>query len=86
MILAMLLLAGCASGQGCQTGRTGGWLSGWGSGGGASVFTLGLRRTWGECPDQAGTSVKRGPELLPAPPADPMPDPPIAPSATGRPR
>jgi hypothetical protein len=85
MILAMLLLAGCASGQGCQTGRTGGWLSSWGSGG-ASAFTLGLRRTWGECPDRAGTPAKRGPEPLPAPSADPMPDPPTAPAAANPPR
>jgi len=48
-----LLLGGCASTEHpCRTGRTGGWLSGWGGGGGTSV-AIGLHRTWRDCPEPA---------------------------------
>lgn len=54
LVLALsLTLAGCASSDHpCRTGRTGGWLSGWGGGGGSSV-AVGLHRTWRECPEPA---------------------------------
>jgi len=84
-VLPALLLAGCASGQGCQIGRTGGWLSSWGSGG-SSAFTLGLHRTWRECPDRASAPTRSGADPLPSLPAEPMPDQPSLPSATTAPR
>lgn len=86
MIVPVLLVAGCASGQCPQTGRTGGWLSGWGSGGGSSAFTLGLHRTWRECPDRAATPVKRGPEPVAVPTADPTTEPTPLPSPMETPR
>ena len=73
VILLAPLPAGCASGQGCANGRTGGWLSGWGSGG-ASAVTLGVHRTWRDCEDRAPAAIKRSPEPVPVPPADPMSD------------
>jgi hypothetical protein len=50
-LLAALLLAGCASGQGCE-GRTGGWLSGWGNTRGGNAVTVGLQRAWWDCQDR----------------------------------
>lgn len=81
-----LLIAGCAAAdQPCRTGRTGGWLSGWGSGG-ASAFTLGLRRTWGNC-DERTTAPGRGPlDAGPVPSADPMSEQPTSPSGSNPPR
>ena len=66
LLLAAVLVAGCASGQGCQ-GRTGGWLSGWGNSRGGSAVTVGLHRAWWDCEDRT---------LSPAPPALPPPAPP----------
>ena len=74
-LAAGLLLAGCgAIGGGCPTGRTDGWLSGWGSGG-AGSFTLGMRRAWG-C-DPASGPVNAGPP----PSADPVAKWPASPSS-----
>lgn len=48
---AALLFAGCTQGgQSCPAGKTGGWLSAWGSGG-TGAFTLGVRRPFGACQD-----------------------------------
>jgi hypothetical protein len=70
-VLMGLLLGGCASAdQPCRTGRTGGWFSGWGSGG-ANVFTVGLHRTWGECADRTPGASQRRPDPGPAPSAEP---------------
>jgi hypothetical protein len=69
-----LLLAGCASGQGCE-GRTGGWLSGWGNTRGGNTVTVGVHRAWWDCQDRTLTSPAARP--APAQPArsvDPMPD------------
>ena len=80
-----LLLAGCAADQPCRTGRTGGWLSGWGSGG-ANAFTIGLHRTWRDCGDRT-TGPGRGPvDPGPVPSADPASDPPAPPSGSTPPR
>jgi len=84
-LLAGALVAGCAADQPCRTGRTGGWLSGWGSGG-ASAFTVGLHRTWRDCGDRT-TGPARGPmDAGPAPSADPASEQPASPSASSPPR
>jgi hypothetical protein len=71
MVVALLLLGGCASSaQPCPARRTGGWFSGWGSGG-SSAFTLGVRRAFGDCEERAATPAGRPADLGPAPPADP---------------
>jgi hypothetical protein len=86
VLLTALLLAGCASGQGCQ-GRTGGWLSGWGNSRGGNAVTVGLHRAWWDCQDQTLTTpVPPSPLPVPAPSAEPMPDLPSLPSATTPPR
>jgi hypothetical protein len=68
-VLVALLLAGCAS-SGCRTGRTGGWLSSWGSGG-SSAFTLGLHRAWRDCDERVGGGSSRPSDVGPVPSADP---------------
>jgi hypothetical protein len=74
VLVAALLLAGCASGQACQ-GRTGGWLSGWGNTRGGNTVTVGLHRAWWDCQDRTLTpSAPQAPLPLPAPSADPVPD------------
>jgi len=81
VLVAALLLAGCASGQACQ-GRTGGWLSGWGNPRGGNTVTVGLHRAWWDCQDRTLTpSAPQAPLPLPAPSADPVPDVPGGPSA-----
>src|SRR5260370_20065913 len=79
-VLVGLFLGGCAST--CRTGRTGGWLSSWGSGGG-SAFLLGLHRTWGECADRTPGGSQRPPNSGPAPSAEPASELPTAPSRPG---
>src|SRR5260370_1932192 len=76
-VLVGLFLGGCAST--CRTGRTGGWLSSWGSGGGRA-FLLGLHRTWGECADRTPGGSQRPPNSGPAPSAEPASELPTAPS------
>jgi hypothetical protein len=84
-ILVGLLVAGCAADQACGTGRTGGWLSGWGTGG-ANAFTIGLHRTWRDCPDRT-TRPARGPaDAGPVPSADPASEQPMSPSGSSPPR
>ena len=86
LLIATLLLAGCASGQACE-GRTGGWLSGWGNTRGGNTVTLGLHRAWWDCQDRTLTpTTPQGPLPLPAPSADPRPEVPSGPSATTPPR
>lgn len=80
--VAALLVAGCASGQGCQ-GRTGGWLSGWGNTRGGNTVTVGLHRAWWDCQDRILTPPgPPAPPPLREPSTDPMPDAPGGPSAT----
>ncbi|HET8576492.1 MAG TPA: hypothetical protein VFO18_05300 [Methylomirabilota bacterium] len=75
MTFALLLLGGCASGaQSCPARKTGGWLSGWGSGG-SSAFTLGVRRTFGDCEERAATPGGPPANLGPVPSADPASEP-----------
>jgi len=69
-LASSLLLAGCAAaGSPCQGASTSGWFSGWG-GGGASAFTVGLGRSWGECPCRDRRSV---PALSADPASEPFP-------------
>jgi hypothetical protein len=76
MVLALLLFSGCATGaQSCPARKTGGWFSGWGSGG-SSAFTLGVRRTFGDCEGRGAAPAERPANLGPAPFADPAADPP----------
>jgi hypothetical protein len=82
VLVAALLVAGCASGQACQ-GRTGGWLSGWGNTRGGTTVTVGLHRVWRDCQDRTLTpSAPQAPLPLPAPSPDPVPGVPGGPSAT----
>ncbi len=69
VVLVGLLFAGCAS-SGCSTGRTGGWLSSWGSGG-SSAFTLGLHRAWRDCDERVGGGPRRPVDAGSVPSADP---------------
>lgn len=78
VLVAAFLVAGCASGQGCQ-GRTGGWLSGWGNTRGGSTVTVGVHRAWWDCQDRTLTPPGPAP---PAPSGDPIPDVPGGPSGT----
>src|SRR5258708_2227540 len=71
------LLAGCAwAGRSCERGRTGGWFSGWGSGG-SGAFTLGVRRTWDECDASVKVQSRQTLEPLPAPSVGPPSEPPV---------
>ena len=86
LVLGALLVAGCASGQGCE-GRTGGWLSGWGNTRGGNAVTVGLHRAWWDCQDRTlSTPARPVPTPQPSPSADPRPDVPSPPSATTAPR
>jgi len=82
-VVVSLLLAGCAST--CRSGRTGGWLSSWGSGGG-SAFLVGLHRTWGECADRTPGPSQRPSNPPPTPSAEPASELPTAPSGSSAPR
>lgn len=82
VLAAVFLVAGCASGQGCQ-GRTGGWISGWGNTRGGNTVTVGLNRAWWDCQDRTLTAPgPPAPPPIPAPSADTVPDVPGGPSAT----
>ena len=81
-VIASLLFGGCAS-TACGTGRTGGWFSGWGTGG-ANAFTVGLHRTWRECADSTPGASQRPPNSGPAPSAEPASELPTAPSGAPR--
>ncbi len=81
-VIASLLFGGCASTT-CATGRTGGWFSGWGTGG-ANAFTVGLHRTWGECADRTPGSAQRPLNLSPAPSAEPASELQVSPSGASR--
>ena len=84
LLVAALVLTGCASGQWCQ-GRTGGWLSGWGNTRGGNAVTVGLHRAWWDCQDRTlSAPTPQEPLPLPAPSADPVPEVPGRPSATPR--
>ena len=84
-ILVGLLVAGCAVDQPCRTGKTGGWLSGWGSGG-ANAFTLGLHRTWRDCADRTTGPARAPVDTGPVPSADPASEQPMSPSGSTPPR
>ena len=78
-VAAALLLAGCTSGeQSCPVGKTGGWFSGWGSGG-SGAFTLGVRRPFGGCKDPSPAPAQPPADLGPAPSVDPASTPPASP-------
>jgi hypothetical protein len=81
-VIASLLFGGCASTT-CATGRTGGWFSGWGTGG-ANAFTVGLHRTWGECADRTPGASQRPANLAPAPSAEPASELQVPPSGAPR--
>lgn len=81
-VIASLLFGGCAS-TACGTGRTGGWFSGWGTGG-ANAFTVGLHRTWRECADSTPGASQRPPNSGPAPSAESASELPMAPSGAPR--
>ena len=71
-----LLLGGCASGAPpCPAQKTGGWFSGWGSGSN-TAFTMGVRRTFGECAERTATPAGRPPDFGPPLPPDPLAEPP----------
>src|SRR6266436_735617 len=76
-VIASLLFGGCAS-TACGTGRTGGWFSGWGTGG-ANAFTVGLHRTWGECADRTPGPAQRPFGPAPPPSAEPASEVNVAP-------
>jgi hypothetical protein len=80
-VLVGLLLGGCAST--CRSGRTGGWLSSWGNGGG-SAFLLGLHRAWGECADRTPASSQRSPDPGPAPSPEPASEVQVSPPSAPR--
>jgi hypothetical protein len=85
-VLVGLLIAGCAAtDQPCRSGRTGGWFSGWGSSG-ANAFTVGLRRTWGNCDDRTTGPARRPLDAGPVPSADPGSEQPTLPSSSNPPR
>src|SRR5260370_18511077 len=75
-VLVGLFLGGCAST--CRTGRTGGWLSSLGQGGGRAL-PLRPHRAWGGGPDPTPGGSHRPPQSPPRPPAEPAPRPPPAP-------
>lgn len=82
-VLVSLLLGGCASTTSCRAGRTGGWLSSWGSGGG-SAFLVGLHRAWGECTDRTPGPSQRPSAPAPAPSAEPASELLVSPSGAPR--
>jgi hypothetical protein len=78
----ILPFGGCAS-TACGTGRTGGWFSGWGTGG-ANAFTVGLHRTCGECADRTPGASPRPQNPGPAPSAEPASELQVPPSGAPR--